>query len=101
MAVTRIRACLPNLVALVGLASALASFADAALIFRSMNAPSFGSRPSGQSMLAFARPRQSRAVVHAGMVVVVVPPAPGDVGVVVVVGPGAGGVVVVTGVGGA
>src|SRR5262245_1836581 len=72
MAVSRLLACLPNFVALVGLSSALVSLADTAPSFLSMKEPSFGSSPPGQSMLPFTRPRQSSAVVHAGIVVVVV-----------------------------
>src|SRR5262249_27405546 len=83
MAVSRLLACLPNFVALVGLSSALVSLADTAPSFLSMKEPSFGSSPPGQSMLPFTRPRQSSAVVHAGIVVVVVVGTPASVVVLV------------------
>src|SRR5262245_23351358 len=85
MAFTRFRACLLNFAAFVGLASAFASFASAAPTFVSMNEPSFGSSPSGQSTLAFSRPRQSRAVTQPGIVVLVVVVGPATVVVVMVV----------------
>src|SRR5262249_22476025 len=88
MAFTRFRACLLNFAVLLGLASALASFASAAPTLLSMNEPSFGSSPSGQSTLAFSRPRQSRAVTQPGMVVLVVVVGTGAVVVVVVVAGG-------------
>src|SRR5262249_12096336 len=79
-----------NFFALVGFSAALASLLPAAWTLLSMKVPSAGGRPPGQSTRSFSWPRQSRAVAHAGSVVVV-----GPAGVVVVVAWPTGVVVVV------